>query len=295
MSGSDDLSKNIVENYSQVESPLGVVLSTLSSVGKTVADITISDLEGATQFHAGGGIATLKLFEELQFTPGEKVLDIGSGLGGPAFICAALGCSVEGIDLTPSFVEAATALADFPRVNSEISKNNGSATFTVGDVSSLPGIEGDNVDKSYMIHVGMNLHPDVKVKMATELYRVLKPGGMFGIFDAVLGNGEPSYPLPFATCKEQSFVGKHEEYTSVFEAAGFRTVANESVDPRRGGFDLHTVEMQGVASALLGAGNSTSELRLSADMGSSWNTRRKNYFEALGKGAFILRRIVFKK
>ena len=289
------MSQGVIENYSQVDSPLESVLAALSSAGKDENNITIGDLEGASQFHAGGGIATLKLFEDLSFEPGDKVLDIGSGLGGPALISAFLGCSVEGIDLTPSFVETATALSNFPMIKSAISKNNGNVKFTVGDISCMEGIADKSIDKVYMIHVGMNLQPSVKQNLARQLHRVVKPGGLFGVFDAFLGTGKPDYPLPFATSDKQSFVGKHEEYTSIFEASGFETLSNERVDPKHGGFELKCEQMQQVAPTLLGDKHLLDRLDLSAVMGDSWTNRRKNYFAALGEGKLILRRIVFRR
>jgi hypothetical protein len=44
-----------------------------------------------------------------------------------------------------------------------------------------------------MIHVGQNLPPQVKVDLANEMFRILKPGGNFGLYDPVLPRG----PLTF--------------------------------------------------------------------------------------------------
>ncbi|WP_245461048.1 methyltransferase domain-containing protein, partial [Mesorhizobium sp. M7A.F.Ca.US.005.03.2.1] len=44
-------------------------------------------------------------------SPTDRILDVGSGIGGPArFLAATYGCQVDGVDLTPAFVEASGRL-----------------------------------------------------------------------------------------------------------------------------------------------------------------------------------------
>ena len=100
-----DEEKAVVYNYTQLESPLATVTAGLLKHGKDASNTTLGELEGALQFHWGGANSTLRLFEELDIQHGDRVLDAGCGLGGPALLCAkALGCQVTGIDLTPSFI-----------------------------------------------------------------------------------------------------------------------------------------------------------------------------------------------
>jgi ubiquinone/menaquinone biosynthesis C-methylase UbiE len=52
-----------------------------------------------------------------------------------------------------------------------------------------------------MLHVGMNI-PD-KLLLAEEAWRVLKPGGVFGIYDVMrVGSEDLLFPVPWATVPE---------------------------------------------------------------------------------------------
>src|SRR5437879_13358532 len=75
------------------------------------ASLTPEDLAPFDQFHGRGPAATRELVALLQPQAGERLLDIGSGIGGPArWIAAKFECHVTGVDLTPEFCEAAEAL-----------------------------------------------------------------------------------------------------------------------------------------------------------------------------------------
>ncbi len=72
-----------------------------------------------------------------------------------------------------------------------------------------------------MIHVGMNIAD--KTGVFREVRRVLKPGGMFVIFDILrAGGGEIAYPVPWALNEETSFVADLKSYRDALEKAGFR-------------------------------------------------------------------------
>ncbi|TGS08373.1 class I SAM-dependent methyltransferase, partial [Mesorhizobium sp. M2E.F.Ca.ET.209.01.1.1] len=63
------------------------------------------------QFHTRGLAATAELANLAVVTADMSVLDVGSGVGGPArFLAATYGCEVTGVDLSEPFVEAARYL-----------------------------------------------------------------------------------------------------------------------------------------------------------------------------------------
>src|SRR5580698_5963236 len=69
-------------------------------------------LDNLDQFHIGGADATDLLIGSLALTAGDRVLDVGSGFGGPARqIARRTGNRVTGIDITPAYVDAARDLS----------------------------------------------------------------------------------------------------------------------------------------------------------------------------------------
>src|SRR5258708_7815271 len=87
------------------------LLAGLAAAGKDLDHLTAADLMGTDEFHIGGAQATKELAAQLGLTPAMHVLDIGSGLGGPArHIASAFGCRVTGIDVTEEYVAVATSL-----------------------------------------------------------------------------------------------------------------------------------------------------------------------------------------
>jgi hypothetical protein len=56
----------------------------LKAAGKDIAHLTPDDLAPVDEFHGGQRPATIRLAELVGFTGTERVLDVGSGIGGPA-------------------------------------------------------------------------------------------------------------------------------------------------------------------------------------------------------------------
>lgn len=74
--------------------------------------------------------------------------------------------------------------------------------------------------KAFLLHVGMNI-PD-KHALAAEAWRVLKPGGVLGVYDVMrTADGDLTFPVPWATTSDTSFVGTLSEYKDALETAGF--------------------------------------------------------------------------
>ena len=75
-------------------------------------------------------------------------------------------------------------------------------------------------DRGYMIHVGMNIAD--KHMLFKELFRLLRPGASFGIYDVMrIGNGDLSFPVPWATSAETSFLATVEQYKDALQSSGF--------------------------------------------------------------------------
>jgi len=87
------------------------ILAALGAANGADAAVTPETLAPIDHFHGRGVAATGELVALLDPQPGEHILDIGSGIGGPArWIAARCGCRVTGVDLTPEFCAAAETL-----------------------------------------------------------------------------------------------------------------------------------------------------------------------------------------
>src|SRR5688572_20623369 len=81
------------------------IVAGLQALGKDLDSVTHEDLAPADEFHSAGRSATRALVELAKMPPGSRVLDVGSGLGGPArYLAATLDCDVAGIDFSPDAV-----------------------------------------------------------------------------------------------------------------------------------------------------------------------------------------------
>ena len=176
------------------------------------------DLAAIDEFHIGGRAATEQLAMQLGLKPGMSLLDVGSGLGGAArFFAGQHGCQVTGLDLTPEYVSVATRLTDLVGLSEK-------AHFRVGSALDLPFLDR-SFERATLLHVGMNI-PDKK-RLCGEVHRVLKPGGLFAIYDVMrIGDEEIEFPVPWAATSSTSFLQTPEEYRQALAKAGF-TIASE--------------------------------------------------------------------
>jgi len=187
----------------------------LDSLGPEDQPLAPQQLAGVDQFHTRGLAATAELAKLAGITADMSVLDVGSGLGGPArFLAAAHGCRVTGIDLSEQFVDAARYLTDRTGQSSRVS-------FQTGSALKLP-FHWASFDAVLLQHVAMNISD--RARLYGEIRRVLKTGGRFACFDVVLSSGEPHYPLPWARTPATSFLLTAAATREAIEPAGFRTL-----------------------------------------------------------------------
>jgi ubiquinone/menaquinone biosynthesis C-methylase UbiE len=182
-------------------------------LGKTIDSITIDDLAPVDEFHIGGRQATEHFLSQLNISEQDHILDVGCGLGGASrYVANRYNNQVTGIDLTEEYVDTGNALCAWVKLDQQISLHQASAL-------SMP-FQNETFDGAYMMHVGMNI--DDKVQLFNEIYRVLRPGASFGVYDVMRSkDGELTYPVPWATEKSTSSLAAPDQYRSALENAGF--------------------------------------------------------------------------
>jgi ubiquinone/menaquinone biosynthesis C-methylase UbiE len=189
------------------------LLDGLRRSGKNADRIDPDDLAPGDEFHIGGRQATVEFADQLGLRPGLELLDIGSGIGGPArYFAHHRQCRVTGIDLTDEYVRVASAL-------SERAGLAGNLKFVQGSALVLP-FPPASFDGAYMLHVGMNIGD--KATLFAQVKRALKPGGVFGVYDVMrTAPGDLAFPVPWARTAESSFVAATDDYRRLLREAGF--------------------------------------------------------------------------
>ncbi len=174
---------------------------------------TIQSLAPYDQFHGRGLESTEQLAAGLQVAASDHLLDVGSGIGGPArFMADRFGCRVTGIDLTAEFCDVARHLTVAMGLESQVS-------FEQGNALAMPFAD-DTFNGAYSMNVSMNIAD--KAGFYGEILRVLKPGGWLALSELSQGPGGPiNYPSPWARTAESSFLSTPEETRQGLEACGF--------------------------------------------------------------------------
>ena len=174
---------------------------------------TIEALAPYDHFHGRGLEATEDLADLLQVSGTDHVLDVGSGLGGPArYFARRFGCRVSGVDLTAEFCDVARHLTSVLGLGERVS-------FEQGDAMAMPFADAA-FDGAYSMNVSMNIAD--KRAFYREIHRVLKPGGWLGLSEVARGpGGEPHYPTPWARTASTSLLATSDETRANLVASGF--------------------------------------------------------------------------
>ena len=180
------------------------IVSGVEAIGKTAATVTVDELAPVDEFHIGGRQASEDFISQLQLSANDHTLDVGCGIGGTSrFVASRFGCRVTGIDLTPEFVSTGQTLCDWVGLSGQVELHQGDAT-------AMPFTDA-NFDAAYMLHVGMNIAN--KAGLFAEVYRLLKPAALFGVYDVMQTSDEPlSYPVPWSSVPGTSALATREQY-----------------------------------------------------------------------------------
>ncbi len=193
------------------------IVQGLKVIGKSSASLDLDDLAPLDEFHLRGPAATQELIEILDVGEDSHVLDVGSGLGGPARrLAKATGCRVTGIDLSEDYCAVGNKLTGWLNLSERVHLESGDAT-------NLERFAPSSFDAAWSIHVGMNIED--KGSLYANVAQVLKPEAPFVLFDILSASTEePQYPAPWAATPEQSFLASADEMSAHLERAGFSVI-----------------------------------------------------------------------
>lgn len=212
-----DTQSKIVEHYA-TSGLLARLESALRADGVDPAHPTIEGLSPYDQFHGRGLEATEDMASLVSIRQTDHLLDVGSGLGGPArWLSARFGCRITGIDLTPEFCAIAQHLTHLIGVEARV-------CFQVGNALAMP-FDDETFDGVYSMFVAMNIAD--RPRLYREVHRVLRSGGWLMLSEITRGDGQVLYPTPWAATAAQSFLS---------------TVENTRIELRNAGFEVELVK-----------------------------------------------------
>jgi ubiquinone/menaquinone biosynthesis C-methylase UbiE len=203
-----------VEHYYSRGEILNSILNALHAMGKDLTHLTPADLAPVDEFHIRGREATIELANRVTLEPGQRVIDVGCGLGGSVrYLADTHHLQATGIDLTTEYIEGARALADIVGLHERV-------TFRQGNALALP-FDPESFDFVWTEHAQMNIAD--KQAFYAEMARVLVTGGRLVFHDIFQGQGGSlHFPVPWAEESAINFLSDPEVVQKVLEAVGFR-------------------------------------------------------------------------
>jgi ubiquinone/menaquinone biosynthesis C-methylase UbiE len=229
--GLTSMNNSIAEHYTHGRL-LDSILQGVEAIGKTPATVTVDELAPVDEFHIGGRQASEDFISQLELSADDITLDIGCGIGGTArFVASRFGCRVTGIDLTPEFVSTGQTLCKWVGLSGQVELHQGDATV-------MP-FANESFDAAFMLHVGMNV-ADKEVLFA-EVYRLIKPGAIFGIYDVMQTSDAPlTYPVPWSSVPDTSALATQDEYMEILGQVGFNIIRTRNRRDFAAGFFADT-------------------------------------------------------
>jgi SAM-dependent methyltransferase len=215
------------------------ILDALRAAGKNPNAPTSDDLAPVDQFHIGGKAATMDLARLANVRPGQTLLDVGGGLGGPARTMAQeFGCTVIVADLTAEYCRVGALLTERTRLAERVA-------FVHANALDLPFADAA-FDLVWTQHSSMNI--EAKDRLYAELHRVVRSGGRFALHEVMTGRRFPvRFPVPWATDQTLSYLCTPAGVRELLRDAGFvelawadvteSTLATIMAPPRSGAVD----------------------------------------------------------
>jgi SAM-dependent methyltransferase len=273
--------RKVADHWSRLAVGYEGALASLRTRGIVPEHAGAGDLHAVDMIHMGGVAATDALARMAGIAAGQKVLDVGSGVGGPARRLAdRFAAIVSGIELSETLHRTAVRLTDLVGLG-------GSVTLVQGSALALPFGDGA-FDAVVMQHVAMQIAE--KERLFAELARVVRPGGCLALHEIFGGEGEVHYPLPWATERGMSALETLSACTARLSRLGL--VPGDFADESEAGRRFHVASIAAFDEAVA-AGEGA--VGLSADATKARRAASIAMERNLGSGSVKVGMIVARK
>ena len=194
------------------EATVGQTIDRLLSEHPDLDPLADGALDNLDQFHIGGPGATDRLIGGLALSAGSRVLDIGSGFGGPARqIARRTGSHVTGLDITPAYVDAARDLTAKGGLRDLVE-------FRVADIATFE--PHPLFQAAITMHVQMNIQD--KTAWFADIARCLAPGARLASWEICQPRqADLPWPMPWSLDGTDSFVVTAGSLHASIGQAGF--------------------------------------------------------------------------
>jgi SAM-dependent methyltransferase len=187
------------------------VLDALHAAGRGEIPLDSDLLAALDEFHAVGRAGTLALATLARVGSGERVLDLGAGIGGPSRVLARhFGARVTALEPTERFAQLARLLTERCALDDRV-------RVVRGDGLAIPAPDGA-FDLVWTQAVWQSVED--KATLAAQISRVLRPGGRLALLEVAGDGAALEYPVPWADGPGESFVISTAQLGDVLEGAG---------------------------------------------------------------------------
>lgn len=188
------------------------IMEALRERGLDPGRLTEEELKEHDQDHFGGLDAVDRLASAAGIDAGTHVLDVCSGMGGPArYLAHRHGCRVTGLDLTRSRHDSAVRLTALVKLDHLVD-------FHCGSASAMPFD-----DASFDVVIGQEAwaHVPGKPRLIEEAARVVRPGGRIAFTDIMARTTLPE-AIAERLSREMTFseIASLGDYRELLDGAG---------------------------------------------------------------------------
>jgi len=178
----------------------------------------------------------MRLADRLGIAAGDRVLDVGCGIGGPLRnIALNTGAYVTGLNNNDYQISRGRQILAEAGLDT-------TCGFVKGDFCNMP-LDDNTFDKVYAIE--STCHAPRRQDVFSEINRVLKPGGVFGVYEWVLTDKhDPSNPVHMTAAKNIEkgnglpSTSSYQVVLAALKESGFEVLEQEDLFANRSGDDV---------------------------------------------------------